>query len=267
VRAVVAVVALVAWLEASVAHADAAAAETVRERFAPPAGFVSDVVAAGSFGAYLQALPLLPPGTPVLTFAGTPAHAPWAQAVVDVSVGARDLQQCADSAIRLRAEWLRSSTSSSTTAMGPVRPVFHATSGDPIPYGRYVAGERAFAQKNRLGWRSGARSGDDDEVWAAWLETVFLYAGSLSLARDTTPVTGPMAAGDLLVLGGSPGHVLVVLDVARAADGREQWLIGQGFMPAQSFHVIGWYAPDGDGALTVPSWKAPFPKTARRRFR
>jgi hypothetical protein len=235
----------------------------VRDRFAPPAGFTRDVVVEGSFGAYLQALPLLPPGTPVRTFSGAQAHAPWAQAVVDVSVGARDLQQCADSAIRLRAEWLRASSSSSS----PARPVFHATSGDPIPYARYVAGERAFAQKNRLGWRPGAPAGDDDDVWAAWLETVFLYAGSLSLAKDTTPVTGPVQAGDLLVLGGSPGHVLVVLDVARATDGRQQWLIGQGFMPAQSFHVIGWYAPGDDGALTVPSWKAPFPATARRRFR
>lgn len=253
------VVAAAVALLAGVARAD-----TVRERFPAPVGFSSDVVVEGSFGAYLQALPLRPAGTPVLTFAGTPAHAPWAQAVVDLSVGARDLQQCADSAIRLRAEWLRSTTSTTT---GPARPVFHATSGDPIPYARYVAGERAFAQKNRLGWRSGARAADDDEVWAAWLETVFLYAGSLSLAKDTTPVTGPMQAGDILVLGGSPGHVLVVLDVARASDGREQWLIGQGFMPAQSFHVIGWYAPDDDGALTVPSWKAPFPKTARRRFR
>jgi hypothetical protein len=254
-----AVVAAVAALLSGVARAD-----TVRERFPPPAGFISDVVVAGSFGAYLQALPLLPPGTPVRTFSGALAHAPWAQAVVDLSVGTRDLQQCADSAIRLRAEWLRASSSPSTTSP---RPVFHATSGDPIPWARYVAGERAFAQKNRLVWRSGARAGDDDEVWAAWLETVFLYAGSLSLAKDTTPVTGSMQAGDLLVLGGSPGHVLVVLDVARDRDGREQWLLGQGFMPAQSFHVIGWYAPGDDGAVTVPSWKAPFPKSARRRFR
>jgi hypothetical protein len=260
VRAVAVALAAMAWL----APAGFARADTVRERFAPPAGFVSDVAGAGSFGAYLQALPLLPSGTPVRTFSGALAYAPWAQAVVDLSVGTRDLQQCADSAIRLRAEWLRASSSSSTN---PVRPVFHATSGDPIPYARYVAGERAFAQKNRLGWRPGARAGDDDEVWAAWLETVFLYAGSLSLAKDTTPLTGPIAAGDLLVLGGSPGHVLVILDVARADDGREQWLIGQGFMPAQSFHVIGWYAPDADGTLTVPSWKSPFTRAARRRFR
>lgn len=64
-------------------------ADTVRERFAPPTGFTRDVVVEGPFASSLQALPLRPAGTPVLTFAGTPAHAPWARAVVDVSVGAR----------------------------------------------------------------------------------------------------------------------------------------------------------------------------------
>lgn len=240
-----------------------AAADTVHERFPPPAGFTSVVVEAGSFGASLQALPLMPPGTPVKTFSGGLAHAPWAKAVVDLSVGERDLQQCADSAIRLRAGWLRQTGKTSALS-------FHATSGDVIPYARYAAGERAFAKGRGLAWRSGAATAataGDDAVFAAWLETVFLYAGSLSLAKDTVAVTGPIAPGDLLVLGGSPGHVLVVMDVARSTDGRERWLIGQGFMPAQSFHVIGWVAPDADGALTVPSWSKPFPTSSRRRFK
>jgi hypothetical protein len=100
---------------------------------------------------------------------------------------------------------------------------------------------------------------------------VFMYAGSMSLVMDTIAVGGVVRSGDLLVVGGSPGHVLVVLDVAMASgakdDGNERWLLGQGFMPAQSFHVLGWYAPDAAGAVTVPSWPRPFERPSRRRFR
>ena len=245
-----------------------ASAATVAAQFPPPDGFVRATVddKVGSFGAFLQGLPLLPPGTPVRAFHGGTVAAPWARAVVDLDVGASDLQQCADSAIRLYAEYQRSRGTTQTLS-------FHATSGDPIPWSRYRAGERAVARGNKLVWqtRGDAVDGavDDARRWRSWLETVFMYAGSMSLAKDTVPVTGEVRPGDLLVVGGSPGHVLVVLDTAvhRDEPGRVQWLLGQGFMPAQSFHVLGWYAPDKDGAIRVPSWPKPFEPGSRRRFR
>ncbi len=48
-----------------------------------------------------------PAGAPVLTYTGAPK---WRQdvhvAVIDIDVGKRDLQQCADAIMRLRGEWL-----------------------------------------------------------------------------------------------------------------------------------------------------------------
>jgi hypothetical protein len=257
----------------AVVVAGAARADTVVERFAAPDGYVrvsgGAAVADGGFGAFLRTLPLLPKGAPVLRYDGATVAAPWAKAVVDINVGDKDLMQCADSAITLYANWRR--------ARGTLKGLsFHATSGDVMPLDRFVAGDRVVVDKKGLRFspsrtppalKDGAVV--DDAVWKRFMETTYMYAGSISLAKDTTAVTGDLQPGDLLVVGGSPGHVLVVLDVAVpvAAGTEPMLLLGQGFMPAQSFHVVGWYAPDADGTVTVPSWPKPFERTSRRRFR
>ncbi len=241
--------------------------DVLEERFAPPEGFARVPVAAGSFGAFLRRLPLLPKGEPVRAFDGRALTTPHV-AVVALDVGARDLQQCADSALRLYAEyrWARGAQE---------RLAFHATSGDLLPFARYAGGEQIAVRGNKVRWRAadpGAAAGVHDRAaFARWLDDVFMYAGSRSLAKDTVAATDDVAPGDLFVLGGSPGHVLVVLDVA-ARGAERRLVIGEGFMPAQSFHVVpapdggAWIAPAPDGSVTVPTWPAPFPRSARVRF-
>jgi hypothetical protein len=64
---------------------------------------------------------------------------------------------------------------------------------------------------------------------------------------------------------------VLVLDVAANPEGRRVALLGQGFMPAQDFHVLSpggddapWFPLDGDTVAT-PFWK-PFPWSSLRRF-
>lgn len=215
---------------------------TVREAFPPPPG--AERVPTDAFGAWLGARTLAPPDAPVLTHAGAPVGHP--ARVVELPLVPGDLQQCADSAIRLRAEWLREQGQED-------RIVFHATSGDPMPWSRYRAGERAFEQGGRLAWRAAAPAS-----WEAYLSAVFTWAGTRSLAYDTRPATEPRA-GDLLVAPGSPGHAIVLMDVARGPDGVVV-LVGEGYMPAQSFHIElgplqGWW-PWEDG-VALPHWTLP----------
>lgn len=265
---------LLGALGASAAHAEGwpwltapHSGDTLEVRLVPPEGFVRVAVAKGSFGEFVRGLPLLPEGAPVRAFNGRALSTPHV-AVVDLDVGSADLQQCADSAMRLFAEYQWSRGAAQQIA-------FHTTSGDRVPFSRYAQGEQIAVRGNRVGWQKAARrpQGKEDRgAFRRYLDDVFMYAGSRSLAQDTVAVEGELAPGDLLVVGGSPGHVLVILDVATRGDER-RYLLGEGFMPAQSFHVVpgrdgaSWLSADADGALHVPTWPAPFPRSSARRFR
>jgi len=74
--------------------------DNVIKRFAVPAGYQRITASPGSFGAWLQALPLKPAGTPTKTYKGDIARTDvYTAAVIDMSIGNQDLQQCADAAV------------------------------------------------------------------------------------------------------------------------------------------------------------------------
>lgn len=225
------------------------AAPTITEAFPAPAG--AERVAADDFGAWLRGRTVAPADQPVRTYKGDVVH--HRARVVELPLVRGDLQQCADSAIRLRAEWRRERGE-------PV--MFHATSGDAMPWDRWEKGERPYEERGKLKWRPGTEGG-----WDAYLSKVFLWAGTRSLeAYDTEPAEGSPTPGDVLVTPGSPGHAVVLLDVARSADATYV-LVGEGFMPAQDFHVElgphdGWWRWD-DG-VSLPHWD--LPASTHRRF-
>lgn len=243
----------------------AAHAETVAEAFPPPEGAAR--AQADAFGAYLRALPLHPDGREVLTYDGRPVAVDAAR-VVSMPVGTRDLQQCADSALRLRASWER--------AAGRA-PAFHYTSGDLSAWAAWANGTRPKISGNDVTFVAGAAKPDaSDAAFEAWMMNLFTYAGTRSLPLDTMAVAGNPAEGvrpgDLVNQPGSPGHAVVVLDVARAGD-RAWVLVGQGYMPAMDFHVLegpdaGWFPVEGDMLRSTPiavpwsglrRWKEPAP--------
>lgn len=232
------------WIVAS-----AFASPTLEAAFPPPTG--AERVEADAFGTWLRARTVASADRPVRTHDGRIVG--HAARVIELPVVRGDLQQCADSAIRLRAEWRKERGE-------PV--MFHATSGDPIPWSRWQAGERPYEDGGRLKWRPGTKG-----EWSAYLQHVFTWAGTLSLhAYDTEAAEGTPVPGDLMVDPGSPGHAVVLLDVARRGD-ETYVLVGEGFMPAQDFHVElgphdGWWRW-GD-RLDLPHWSLPV--SSHRRF-
>jgi hypothetical protein len=240
-------------------------------RFAPPAGYRRVEVAEGSFGQFLRDLPLRVDRTSVLSYRGARLSSPSA-AVVAMDVGERNLQQCADTIIRLHAEYLWSAGQKSALA-------YHFTSGDETRWSDWKNGERYVVSGSTVERVRRGPVAATHAQFRRWLDTVFMYAGTRSLRFDSRRVAGPIRPGDFFVDPGSPGHALIVLDVAKNAAGRRVALLGQGFMPAQELHVLRgrpgtaldrvWFllpdaAANPAATLKTPSWQPFSPEQARR---
>jgi len=210
-------------------------AQCIRSRIAPPRGYQRVPTKPGGFAHWLRHLPLKPGRAAVLLHDGRPKGNQRAHvAVVDFDVGTKDLQQCADTIMRLRAEYLYTHG-----RREEIR--FRFTSGDLAAYSRWANGYRPVVRGSSVRWaRSGTR-GDTYANFRAYLESVFMYAGTLSLSREMKAVRSArdVRIGDVFLRGGSPGHAVLVVDLAeQPATGRRAMLLAQGFMPAQDMHVL-----------------------------
>ncbi len=243
------------------------------EAIATPPGFERVTVPAGSFGAWLRKLPLRPAGAPVRAYDGSTLHEgddPRITAVVEVDVSPVDLQQCADSVIRMHAEWKWASGDQSSIG-------YHFLSGDFASWPDYAAGDRPKVDGSRVRFSRAAKAQSDHATFRKYLDLVFTYASTISLAQRADAISSDeLRPGDFVVLPGGPGHAILVLDVAEDDAGHRVALLGQGYMPAQDFQVLHasrangnrgpWFSLDGDG-LDTPFWPAPFPWSSLRRMR
>ncbi|CAN5414284.1 DUF4846 domain-containing protein [soil metagenome] len=204
--------------------------DTIVTRFKVPAGYKQATVEPGSFAAYLQNLPLKPAGTATKNYRGEVARTDvYTAAVVDISVGNQDLQQCADAVMRLRAEYLYSQKKYQSIA-------FHFTSGFRCDYVHYADGYRYRNDK----WVLKAKIDYGYINFMRYMNLVFSYAGTLSLQKELKTVQNinELKAGDIFIRGGSPGHCFIVMDVVENSLHKRQFLLAQSYMPAQNIQVL-----------------------------
>ena len=143
------------------------------------------------------------------------------------------MQQCADAVIRLRAEYLFK-----TKKFGEIK--FHFTSGDLMKWNEYKNGTRAFVNGNSVSFRKTENLDDSYQNFRNYLDLIFTYSGTISLNKETFPVTDNknLKSGDVLITAGSPGHVVFIAGVSKNAEGKKLYLLAEGFTPAQSIHVL-----------------------------
>ncbi|HKK73652.1 MAG TPA: DUF4846 domain-containing protein [Saprospiraceae bacterium] len=244
--------------------------QTIADRFLPPADFQRSTVPKGSFAGFLRTLPLEKHGAPVHYFDGKIKNRKDVHvAVIDLEVGDRDLQQCADAIMRLRAEYLYQNKKYDQIA-------FNFTNGFRADYAKWRAGQRIKVEGNEVSWTDAGRPDDSYEHFRKYLDMVFAYAGTLSLERELAPVSiDSIQIGDVFIRGGSPGHAIIVVDLAENEDSGERlFLLAQSYMPAQDIHLLSnprnkrlspWYTNRFNGRLVTPEWM--FEQEQLRRFK
>ncbi len=169
-----------------------------------------------SFAAWVRELPVKQENHGVFDAFGKKVLEPEAAyAIVDLDV--RRFQECADTAVRLWAEYLWS-----RGEIGKLHLRLENRSPNPV--------ERELSQANR-------RSLD------RYLHHQYVFSSSLVLKRDLRPVEPPdVLPGDAVVLRperAPQGHVFIVGDVAvDAATSRKKVVIIQSNIPAQNLHVV-----------------------------
>ncbi|EON79431.1 hypothetical protein ADIS_0121 [Lunatimonas lonarensis] len=207
---------------------------TVAERVLVPRGFARESTTSGSWQYYLQHLRLLPHGSKVVDFQGRPISDQRNHvAVMDIDVGSKDLQQCADATIRLRAEYLYE-----RKAFDKIK--FQFTSGHNYAWLDHAKGIRPDVKGNKVEFKQTANSDNSYQNFRRYLDIVFMYAGTISLERELTKVNrgGDYQIGDVIVHPCSPGHAVIIVDRAKNSKGKYIYLLAQGYTPAQSIHVV-----------------------------
>lgn len=247
--------------------------ESIVTRIAPPAGYTRETCGDNSFTGYLRSLSLLPKGSKVMLYNGREkTNQAAAFAVVDMEIGNRDLQQCADAVMRLRAEYLWKHKRT-----GEIR--FNFTNGFTAEYKKWAEGNRIKVSGNNVQWYASGKGNDYSyKTFRNYLDMVFMYAGTASLSRElqTVPYTS-LQPGDVFIQGGSPGHAVIVIDVAIHPETKKKvFMLAQSYMPAQQIHILmnpvshrlsPWYelTDTDDGKLYTPEWT--FNKKDLKRFK
>lgn len=232
---------------------------TIETRFNVPSGFERLKVDSSSFEYYLRNLPLKENGSNVLYYNGQPKQNEEVyDAVVDLPIGNKDLHQCADAVMGLKAEYLWEQKRFSEIH-------FNLTNGFRVDYKDWMLGKRVIVEGNKTYWKKVSSASNTYQDFWKYLEFVFTYAGTLSLSKELIPINkDELKSGDVFIRGGSPGHAVIVLDVAIDPESKKKvFLLGQSYMPAQEIQILKnpndnglspWYSDEFYDRLITPEW-------------
>ena len=157
-------------------------------------------------------------------------------AVLEISVSNKDLQQCADAVMRLRAEYLFDQKKFNEINFTDNEQTVYSFN---LPYTKIN--------------------------FTKYLERVFGMCGSASLSKQLKPVVdfNTIQPGDVLIRGGFPGHAVIIIDVAKNAAGKKIFMLAQSYMPAQDIHILvnpvneaisPWYEIDEKSKIVTPEY-------------
>jgi hypothetical protein len=213
---------------------------TVQTRFKLPEGFSRTLCDSNSFGHYLRELPLKEHGSVVHLFDGTvKVNNSTYLAVIDLPIRGNKDHQCADAVMRLRAEYLFSKQLYSKIE-------FLFVSGKTSKYLNYLNG----------------KTPNENNLWKYMCHT-FAFANTYSLDKQLkSKGMNDLDIGDIFIIGGFPGHAIIVVDKCINQEGKVKFMLAQSYMPAQEIQILDnpanpgcpWYDLDFGQTLVTPDW-------------
>ena len=242
-------------------------ANSIVDRIGVPSGYSRTKVSPFSFQHFLRNQPLKGFNEPVRFYDGSiKSNNKIYHSVLKLDIGSKDLHQCADAVMRLRAEYLWKQKKYEDIH-------FNFTNGFRVDYSEWMKGKRMVVEGNKTYWKEGTKVTNDYNDFWNYLELIFTYAGTASLEKEMIPINYKEAKiGDVFIQGGHPGHAVIIIDHAINKKGKNLYLLAQSYMPAQDIQILlnpndenlsPWYMIQ-EGQIKTPEWD--FVESDLRRF-
>lgn len=206
---------------------------TIETRYNTPKGYERTEEVENFFPDFLRNQKLKPYGEKVLYYNGREKNKSNVyDSVFDVEIGDRDLHQCADAIMLLRGEYLYS--------QGLYEDInFNFVSGFKAEYSKWMEGYRIKVDGNKVWYHKATDPLNDYETFRKYMDMVFAYSGSLSLDKELESVNiEDMKIGHVFIIGGSPGHGVIIVDMCENQGGEKMFILAQSYMPAQETQIL-----------------------------
>lgn len=228
---------------------------TIPKRFLTFANYKRQKLDVNSYAYYLRNLPLKPYGEKVKYHNGAEKASEGIYiSVIDMKIGKRDLQQCADAIMRLRAEYLYHQKDYKNIHFN------FLSDGKPRYFNDYAKGDLSYKK------------------FTKYMDYIFSYANTGSLYKELEEVQNinDIQIGDVFIQTGNPyGHAITVADLILNEKGEKLILLAQSYMPAQETQILinpsnininPWYnLKNINKELNTPEWE--FTYSDLRRFK
>ncbi len=232
---------------------------TIQSRVDVPEGYKRVQYPIESFQEYLRNYKLKPYGSKIVNYDNS--HYFWQRGhigILEVPVPDNGLQQCADALIRIRSEYLWNQNRKDEIG-------FKFTSGHYCSWNKFAQGYRPKINGNKVSFHKSAKPDSSKANFYKYLNLIYTYSGTLSLYNELPSINNAkdLKIGDMLIKGGTPGHIVMICDEVINDKGEKLFLLFQGNTPAQSVHLVKnlqdseitpWYKLEKDKEISVSNY-------------